>query len=251
MGLFGPVTGMGPGTKAASGAVPPPCLRHVRPADRKRTTPRAGEAGTPPRRRSHTGGGSRHTPQSLGGPRDGRYDDRRQTDYRPPARGEPSRPSPQWLHREDVRGPEHRPYKAHGGYGERIAYPRPESYPMTQAHRAPVASPPPAAYWGPPPLDPRYSGDGRTSLYGATMPPQGTNIQQAPYQHQPYMPVPPIADATATPSGYSGPWYGEAVPVTVAAPPVAPVAPVAPPFGGPALERRPDVSELPVPVTLG
>ena len=39
IGSFGPVTGMGPGTKAASGAVPPPCLPHVRPADRKRLHP--------------------------------------------------------------------------------------------------------------------------------------------------------------------------------------------------------------------
>ena len=75
---------------------------------------------------------------------------------------------------------------------------------MTQAHQAPVASPSPAAYWGPPPMDPCYLGDGRTSPYGATMPPQRTCIQQAPYQHQAYMSVPPIADATTTPSGYSG-----------------------------------------------
>ena len=86
-------------------------------------------------------GGPRPTPQPSGGQRDGRYDNRRHAYYRSPVRGEPSRHSLQWLPREDVRGPEHRQYEPHGGYGERMAYPRPESYPMTQAHQAPVAAP--------------------------------------------------------------------------------------------------------------
>ena len=73
-------------------------------------------------------------------------------------------------------GPEHLQYEPHGGYGELMVYRRPESYPMTQAHQAPTASPSPAAYWGPPLVDPCYTGDGRTSLYGLAMPPQGANL---------------------------------------------------------------------------
>ena len=104
---------------------------------------------------------------------------------------------------------------------------------MAQAHQAPGASPPPAAYWGAPPVESRYPGDGRTPPYGATMPPQGAGIPRTPYQHQPYVPLAPTADAAATPSGYSGPWNGDAAPATVAAPPPAPVAPVAPTVWGP------------------
>ena len=102
-----------------------------------------------------------------------------------------------------------------------------------------MASPPPTAYWDPPPVDPRYPRDGRTSLYGVAMPPQEANLQQAPYQYEPYVPNPPVADVTATPSGYSGPWYGKAVPAATTAPPVAPVAPVAPPSWEPSSEGRP------------
>ena len=43
MGSFRPVTGMGPGMRAASGALPPPRLPHARPADRKRSHPAPGE----------------------------------------------------------------------------------------------------------------------------------------------------------------------------------------------------------------
>ena len=54
-----------------------------------------------------------------------------------------------------------------------------------------MASPPPAAYRGPLPVDPRYSGDGPTSLYGMALASQGASLQQAPYQQQPYVPTPP------------------------------------------------------------
>ena len=82
-------------------------------------------------------------------------------------------------------------------------------------------------------MEPCYPGDGRAPPYGAAMPPQGTSIPQAPYQHQPYGPLAPTADAAATPSGYAGPWYGEPVLAVAAAAPPAPVNPVAPPVWGP------------------
>ena len=44
----------------------------------------------------------------------------------------------------------------------------------------PLGSPPPAAYWGTPPVDPRSSGDGGTSLYRTALPPQVAVLQQAP-----------------------------------------------------------------------
>ena len=116
-------------------------------------------------------------------------------------------------------------YKSHVVYGERLAYPRAEAYPVAQAPQAPLASPPPMAYWGPPPVDPRYSGDGRPSPYEMGPAPSRDGPQQAPYQHQPYVPIPLVADIAVTPSGHSGPWYGETAPAASAAPPVAPVAP--------------------------
>ena len=102
-------------------------------------TPRLGSKHPSPEEESYRGG-SRHTRQPMGGPRDGRYD------YHPPARGEHPRQPPQWLPRDDGWGQEHQSYDSHGGYGERFPYPRPKAYPMAQAHEAPGASPAPAAY---------------------------------------------------------------------------------------------------------
>ena len=56
--------------------------------------------------------------------------------------------------------------RAPRGLRECLAYPRTESYSVTQAPQVPVASPRPKAYWGPSPVDPHYSWDGRPSLYG-------------------------------------------------------------------------------------
>ena len=189
-------------------------------------TPRRGSRYPSPEEELHRGG-PRHAPQPMWGPWDGRYD------YRPPARGEQPRQPPQWLPRDDGWGQDHRPYDPHGGYGERSSYPRSEMHPVNPALRAPGASPPPTAYSGASPLESRYPGDGRAPPHGAAMPPQGTSIPQAPYQHQPYVPLAPTADAAATPSGYAGPWYGEPVLAAPATAPPAPGGPVAPPVWGP------------------
>ena len=172
-------------------------------------------------------GGSRHTPQSVGSPWDGRYD------YRAPSRGEQPRQPPQWLPRDDGWGQDYRSYDPPTSHGERSPYPRPEMHPMAPPHQASAASPPTTAVWGAPSVDPRYPGDGRAPHYGAVMPPQGMSVPQAPYQHQPYGPPAPTADATAPPSGYAGPWYGEPVPAPAATAPPGPVHPVAPPTWGP------------------
>ena len=172
-------------------------------------------------------GGSRHTPQSVGGPWDGRYD------YRAPSRSEQPRQPPQWLPRDDSWGQDHRSYDPPMGYGERSPYPRPEMHPMAPAHQSAGACPPATAGWGAPPMEPRYPGDGRAPHYGAAMPPQGMSVPQAPYQHQPYGPPAPAADAIAPPSGYAGPWYGEPVPAAAATALPAPVNAVAPPAWGP------------------
>ena len=104
---------------------------------------------------------------------------------------------------------------------------------MAPLHQAAVASPPTTAGWGAPPVDPRYPGDGRAPHYGAAMPQQGMSVPQAPYQHQPYRPPAPSADATAPPPGYVGPWYREPVRACAARAPPGPVNPVAPPTWGP------------------
>ena len=115
-------------------------------------------------------GGSRHTPQSLGGPWDGRYD------YRAPSRSEQPRQPPPWLPRDDGWGQDDRSYDPPTSYGERSPYPRPEMHPMAPPHQAAAASPPTSAVWGAPPVDPRYPGDGRAPHYGAVMPPQGMSV---------------------------------------------------------------------------
>ena len=172
-------------------------------------------------------GGWWHTPQSVGGPWEGRYD------HRAPSRSEQPRQPPQWLPRDDGWGQDYRSYDPPTSYGERSPYPRPEMHPMAPPHEAAAASPPTTAVWGAPPVDPRYPGDGRAPHYGAAMPPQGMSFPQAPYQHQPYEPPAPTADATGPPPGYAGPWYGEPVPAPAATAPPGLVNPVAPPTWGP------------------
>ena len=172
-------------------------------------------------------GGSRHTPQSVGGPWDGRYN------HRAPSRGEQPRQPPQWLPRDDRWGQDYRSYDPPTIYGERSPYPRPEMHPVSPPHQAASASPPATAAWGAPPVDPCYPGDCRAPHYGPVMPPQGMSFPQAPYQHPPYGPPAPTADATAPPSGYMAPWYGELVPAPAATAWPGPVNPVAPPTWGP------------------
>ena len=143
--------------------------------------------------------GSRHTPQPMGGLKDGHYD------YHPPTRGEHPRQLPQRLPRNDGWGQDHRLYDAHRGYGERFRYPRPEAYPMVQVHQGPGASPPAASYRGARPMEVRYPEDGRAPQYGGIMPQQGAGFPQTLYQHQPYAPPNLTTDAAANPSGYAGP----------------------------------------------
>ena len=60
--------------------------------------------------------------------------------------------------------------------GERGGYPGSEACPPS------YAVPPPVAYWAPPAMDPRYSGDGRMLPFGVSMPPKGPIPPlQAPY----------------------------------------------------------------------
>ena len=195
-------------------------------------TPRRGSRYPLPEEEFHRGG-SRHAPQPMGVPWDGRYD------YRPPAQGEQPRQPPQWLPRDDGWGQDHRSYDPHGGYGERSPYPRSEMHPVAPTLQAPGASPPPTAYCGAPPMQSRYPEDGRAPPYGAAMPPQGTSIPQTPYQHQPYVPLAPTADAAATPSGYAGPGTGNQSQRPLPQPRPPRGARWRPPCGGPAHEGRP------------
>ena len=70
----------------------------------------------------------------------------------------------------------------------------------------------------------------RTPPYGAAMPPQGTGIPQNPYQHQPYVPLPPDRGRGSNSFGILDTLVRGGIPND---PPAAPVAPVAPPIRGP------------------
>ena len=122
---LGLVTGMGPGTRARSDAGPPPCLPHGRPAGQRMTTPLAGEEGTPRRRGSLTVEARGILPSLWGASKTVATITTRRHGASTLANRRNGSPGKTDGHRNIGRT---------NPTGERFSYPRPEAYPMTQAH---------------------------------------------------------------------------------------------------------------------